>query len=477
MEKSKTLKCNYRMFKNLSFTLTSNILALGISSVTTFLLPRFLEVEQYGFLQLYLFYINYTGFLHFGWADGIFLRYGGEYYDGLDKSKFSGQFWLYAGLEITLGLLICVASYALALPQDKSIVLGLTGISVILLLPRTLLQYILQCTNRIKEYATLTVLEKIAYITAVITVLAAGIYSYIPMILADLLGKVCSLLYSVYQCRDILTTKPTKLGSSIQEAFANISVGIKLMFANIASMLIIGFVRLSIENQWDVTTFGKVSLTMAVSNLLMVFIRAVAMVMFPMLRRTSSDKLSGIYNTMRTGLMIPLLGMLVFYYPAKIVLSAWLPQYADSLVYMALLFPMCVFESKMSMLIETYMKTLRKEKWLLLVNVVTVSLSVIITLITTYWLHNLDLAVASIVFLLAFRCVFAELLLSTVLDVNVKTDIVLELLLTIIFIGASWFIGGITGLVIYAVAYSAYLMAKRKDISMIFKLATRLINR
>jgi hypothetical protein len=180
---------------------------------------------------------------------------------------------------------------------------------------------------------------------------------------------------------------------------------------------------------------------------------------------------------MRTGLMIPLLGMLVFYYPAKIVLSAWLPQYADSLIYMALLFPMCVFESKMSMLIETYMKTLRKEKWLLLVNVVTVSLSVIITLITTYWLHNLDLAVASIVFLLAFRCVFAELLLSTVLDVDVKTDIALELALTIIFIGASWFIGGITGLLIYAVAYIAYLVAKRKDVSMIFKLATKLKKR
>lgn len=465
------------MVNKIAYTLSSNIISFLISALVTFVVPKMLGSESYGYFQLYLFYASYTGFLHFGWADGVFLRHGGEYYDKLDKKTFSGQFWLYTITEIIFGLLICVVGVTAVSDQDKSIVIALTGISVFLILPRTLLNYILQCTNRIKEYAILTILEKVVYMGMVIAVVIIGTESYVPMILADLLGKVCSLLYSVYQCRDILTTKPTKLGSSIQEAFANISVGIKLMFANIASMLIIGFVRLSIENQWDVTTFGKVSLTMAVSNLLMVFIRAVAMVMFPMLRRTSSDKLSSIYNTMRTGLMIPLLGMLVFYYPAKIVLSAWLPQYADSLIYMALLFPMCVFESKMSMLIETYMKTLRKEKWLLLVNVVTVSLSVIITLITTYWLHNLDLAVASIVFLLAFRCVFAELLLSTVLDVDVKTDIALELALTIIFIGASWFIGGITGLLIYAVAYIAYLVAKRKDVSMIFKLATRLINR
>nr|WP_289599458.1 hypothetical protein [Fournierella massiliensis] len=340
-----------------------------------------------------------------------------------------------------------------------------------------MLQYILQGTNRIKEYATLTVLEKVIYITVVVLSLIAGTHNFIPMILADLLGKGCALLYSIYQCRDILTTRPAGLQVSLKEAWANISVGIKLMFANIASMLIIGFVRLSIENQWDVTTFGKVSLTMSVSNLLMVFINAVAMVMFPMLRRTNSDKLSGIYNTMRTCLMIPLLGMLIFYYPAKVILSAWLPQYADSLVYMALLFPMCVFESKMSMLINTYLKTLRKEKWLLLVNVTTVSLSVVITLITTYWLHNLDLAVASIVFLLAFRCVFAELLLSTVLDVNVKTDIVLELALTIIFIGASWFVGGIAGLAIYAVAYLIYLFIKRNDVAFVLNTALRMVRR
>ena len=441
------------------------------------MVPKQLGSESYGYFQLYIFYTSYTGFLHFGWADGVFLRYGGEYYDKLDQPKFSGQFWLYSGVEVVFGLLICLAGYTLASPQDKAIVLALTGISVFLLLPRTLLQYILQGTNRIKEYATLTVLEKIVYVTVVVLSLLVGTHSFIPMILADLLGKACSLLYSIYQCRDILTTKPTGLRVSWEEAWANISVGIKLMFANIASMLIIGFVRLSIENQWDVTTFGKVSLTMSVSNLLMVFIRAIALVVFPMLRRTNSGKLSGIYNTMRTCLMIPLLGMLVFYYPAKLILSAWLPQYADSLVYMALLFPMCVFESKMSMLIETYMKTLRKEKWLLLVNVVTVSLSVIITLITTYWLHNLDLAVASIVFLLAFRCVFAELLLSTVLDVNVKKDIMLELTLTVIFIGASWFVGGISGLSLYGISYLLYLFAKRRDLFFVLNMIKRIVRR
>lgn len=465
------------MFKKLVYTFGANFIALIASVFVTFVVPKSLSVEAYGYFQLYLFYVTYSVFLNFGWADGIFLKYGGEYYENLRKSELSGQILLYNIFELIISLLIVFGAFAYQGDYDKRIIIICTGVSVILVLPRILLQYILQSTNRIKEYATLTIVEKIGYVVCVAVAMVLGTDQYIFFIVADQIGKMCSLICSAYHCRDLLKAKPDPIGKACEEAIKNISIGIKLVLANIAGMFIIGIIRLSVEAQWDVVTFGKISLTMSISNLLMVFIRAVSLVMFPALRRTATSKISEIYVLMRTGLMIPLLGMLIFYYPAKVILSAWLPQYADSLVYMALLFPMCVFESKMSMLIETYMKTLRKEKWLLVVNVTTVLLSVVTTLITTYWLHNLDLAVASIVFLLAFRCVFAELLLSTVLNVNVKTDIVLELALTIIFIGASWFVGGIAGLAIYAVAYLIYLFIKRNDVAFVLNTALRMVRR
>lgn len=465
------------MLKKIVYTFGANFIALIASVFVTFVVPKSLSVEAYGYFQLYLFYVTYSVFLNFGWADGIFLKYGGEYYDNLRKSELSGQILLYNIFELIISLIIVFGAFAYQSDYNKRIIIICTGVSVILVLPRILLQYILQSTNRIKEYATLTIVEKIGYVICVAAAIAFGTDQYIFFIVADQIGKMCSLVCSAYHCRDLLKAKPDSIDIAFEEAMKNISIGIKLVFANIAGMFIIGIIRLSVEAQWDVVTFGKISLTISISNLLMVFIRAVSLVMFPALRRTATSKISEIYVLMRTGLMIPLLGMLIFYYPAKVILSAWLPQYADSLVYMALLFPMCVFESKMSMLIETYMKTLRKEKWLLLVNVTTVSLSVVITLITTYWLHNLDLAVASIVFLLAFRCVFAELLLSTVLDVNVKTDIVLELALTIVFVGASWFVGGIAGLAIYAVAYLVYLFIKRNDVAFVLNTALRMVRR
>uniref|UniRef100_UPI003AB6EF6E lipopolysaccharide biosynthesis protein n=1 Tax=Allofournierella sp. TaxID=1940256 RepID=UPI003AB6EF6E len=420
-------------------------------------------IENYGYFQLCLFYCSYTGFLHFGIVDGALLRYGGKYYNQLNKRVFSGQFWLLATLEIFVSLIVCVVA-VVYIEGEKGKIWFFVGMVIALTIPRYFLQFILQATNRIKEYAFVVVIEKVVYLIGVLICLGTRQKSWQPFVAADFLGKGVALIYCLVSCKEIVFRRPASLLESFRETKENIIPGIKITFATVASMLIIGFVRISIENQWDVETFGKVSLTMSVSNLLMIFINAVALVMFPMLRRTDPEKLSGIYNTMRTCLMIPLLGMLVFYYPIKVVLSAWLPQYADSLVYMALLFPMCVFESKMSMLIATYMKALRKEKWLLLVNIATLILSIVITIVTVFWQHNLNLAVASIVFVLAFRCVFAELLLSTTMEIYVHRDILLELLLTIVFIISSWFVGGLKGLVFYVVAYFAYLFVKRKDI-------------
>ncbi|HGA0995664.1 TPA: hypothetical protein ACIQO3_002161, partial [Streptococcus suis] len=83
-----------------------------------------------------------------------------------------------------------------------------------------------------------------------------------------------------------------------------------LMLSNVASMLVIGTVRLGIEKRWDVATFGKISLTLSISNLIMTFINAVGIVIFPMLKRTEKSELPELYVKIRTLLMPVLLGFL-----------------------------------------------------------------------------------------------------------------------------------------------------------------------
>lgn len=451
--------------KNFSFTLASNLSTMLISTLIILVVPKLIGVEEYGYWQLYLFYSSYAGFLHFGWNDGIYLRYGGKDYDHLNKALLFSQFWML--LVFQMLVLLFIFSYTLLFVNNSNrlFIFEMTAICMVISNSRIMLIYILQATNRIKEYAKITLSDRILYF-ALIALLLLGGREYKLMIIADLIGKLFSLLYAIYYCKDIVLRKVSEFVWSFKEMIQNIDAGIKLMFANIASMLIIGIVRFGIERTWDVLTFGKISLTLSVSNLLMIFINAVGIIMFPMLRRTDEKKLPGIYTTMRTFLMAPLLGILMVYYPLKVILTAWLPQYSESLMYMSLVFPMTVYEGKMSLLINTYLKTLREEKLILFVNVVSVVLSILTTFVFVGLIKNLTLSVVSIVILLAFRCILAEMFLSKILNISLYRDVLLETAMSIIFILTGWFVGSWWGIIIYSLAYILYLRTKKKDILM-----------
>ena len=157
-------------------------------------------------------------------------------------------------------------------------------------------------------------------------------------------------------------------------------------------------------------------------------------------------------------------GVLLIYYPLRLVLNKWLPAYHDSLIFMALIFPMSVYEGKMALLINTYLKALRMEKTIFRVNLFVMCCSFIATFITAFWLKNLTLTVLSIVFLLALRSIMAELILSKKITISVKKDISTELMMTFIFITVSWFLPVPLGFTVYFIVYLIYFVKKYTNI-------------
>lgn len=81
------------------------------------------------------------------------------------------------------------------------------------------------------------------------------------------------------------------------------------MVAIIASMLIIVIIRYGISIGWDVATFGKVSLTLSISNFMMIFISSVSVVFFPILKHMDESRLLDIYMKIRN-----MLACILFFY-------------------------------------------------------------------------------------------------------------------------------------------------------------------
>ena len=56
----------------------ANFINLAISLVNGFVLPKYLPVDSYAGIKTYQLYATYVGVLVLGYADGIYLKYGGK---------------------------------------------------------------------------------------------------------------------------------------------------------------------------------------------------------------------------------------------------------------------------------------------------------------------------------------------------------------------------------------------------------------
>lgn len=450
------------------YVLSSNFTSLVISALAVLVVPRFLSLEDYGHWQFYIFISSYVGLLHLGWNDGIYLRYGGSHYAGLDRGLFFSQFLMLAWFQGGVALVLGSASTFFTHDANRIVLLQAVAACLLLTNVRLMLLVVLQATGRVEEYARIVILDRVLYACLMVTLIRGGIVDYRLFVAVDLVAKACSLCVAIYVCRELVVQRVGSFRFNMRETAQNIRAGSKLMFATLAGMLIVGVVRFGIERTWDVATFGKVSLILNVSSFMMVFVNAMAIVAFPFLRRADPSRFSIIYSSTKNVLMPALLGVLILYYPMSVVLSAWLPAYADSLKYMSLVFPMVLFEGKMALLVNTFLKTLRKEKLMLAVNLFSLVLSMGVTIVTTVLMRDLGLAVLGILVLLALRCLFAEIALSRFVKMTILSDSILELALTALLVLTGWFVGPFLGMVIYLIGLALYLLAKRVDIDSAF---------
>lgn len=459
-----------KILRNVSYSFVANIISMVISVISVIFLPKFMNIEDYGIWQLYLFYASYLGFFHFGWLDGICLRYGGYYFEKLDKIKFTSQFMLLFFVECLISLIVIVLISLFTIDYFIRQVLIFISFILIPVILFTFITFILQITNKIKEYAYLTLVGRILFFISLIIYFNINNRGYIELIYLDIISKVIALFYGIYLIKELLVLKIDKLNNIFNETWENISVGSKLLFANIAGMLILGIIRFGISQQWDVATFGKVSLTLNCSNFLMVFINALSVIFFPILKRMDESKIKDLYIKIRSGLTSILLGCLLIYHPLNSILSWWLPKYQDSLIYMAILLPICLFESKVSLLTNTYFKALRKEKTMMKINLGIVVVSFVLTYISTVLLHDLNIAVISILLLFAIKSICSEIVLEKVLEIQIKKDILQEIILVILFVSINFSdLNTLVKFITYTTAFISYLYVNRKVIINSFK--------
>lgn len=439
-------------------------LSIASSVATTLILPKFLGIESFGYWQLFLFYVSYIGFFHLGINDGVYLINGGESRSRIDKKDINSQFAFSNMYQLVFSALLLLVALFGPFEEERCFVVSTTAILLTINNAGLFLGYLFQAMNETKLFSFSAAIESIVFFSGLIALLILGFTDFKPYVLLYCISKAVRLLYCLTKSKDIISAGVEPLSLTAERSFSSIKVGIKLMISNIVGQLILGVIRFFVDLEWGIEAFSVVSFSLSIASFFLMFLTQVSMVLFPHLKQASRDSVEAYYVLLRNSLSVLLPSLYLLYPPIALLLNLWLPEYSESIQLFIFLFPLCVFEGKMDIVGTTYLKVLRQEKKLLIINCLTLSFSLATTLIGTYLLHSIPFILTCVVFALGARCLIAERTLEKTMRIKHSPVSWTALAISMAYIALFACADQIFAFLSYLLLYVGFFMLNRKSL-------------
>lgn len=453
---------NFRsLANNTAFAFLSQFVSFLASVVTSLLVPKVFGVEEFGYWQLFIFYVSYVGFFSLGAIDGLYLIHGGESRDVIDKRGVISQYWLSVCYVTLFSLTVGLVGALLLFDGKRAEVLLFTSLYSIASHLAASLGIILQTMNETKAYSRSVMIDRGSFVILLVVPLFLRIDAFEIYTVLYIVAKLLCLLYCLYKMRDFMTVGLDSLPVTLQGVWRSIRVGIKLTVSNIASSLILGVARALIDAAWGIEVFGKVSFALSIVNFFLMFVSQASMVLFPALRQGTEAERRSFYRGIRDMMEVAFPGIYLLYFPAVWLLTLWLPQYEESMHYFAILLPMCAFDTKMDVCCTTYLKVLREERTLLRVNVVAVVVSTVLSLVGIYAFGSLDAVLLGVTACIVGRSLWSERHLDGRMCVPSTLVPLEEVALTVAFVALTLLAAPPVAICAYAALYLLYLFVNR----------------
>lgn len=453
--------------KSSYYALASQAISIGVSFLTTILLPKALSINDFGFYQLFILYASYVGLAHLGFNDGVFLFLGGKRFDEVDKSEWGGKYMLGITFFALLSVVVAMSCF-FALQQEYKWVGIFVAVFIFVDNIYTLLNFHMIATAHMVVYSKVVIMSKLVFLCSVMLLFVLPqLRNFYYVTSAYIVAQSIALIYILryfrgYFCiKHFANANKRKLLIGVS---ACIIAGFPLTVSNLLSSFILGSGRIIIERIWSIETFSKISLAMTLNAFLLTFISQISYVLFPFLRRTSAQQQKELLNNFVRLIGSTVLVCTILYLPLYVLIVAYLPQYADSATYLFSLIPIAYFDTKTCLVFNTYFKSLMKQKMLFCINLLTFGFALILYTLNG-WLRNLDGMVLSMVLALTFRCTIMQVFLFRYFKVEQNvSSLVIETALTFL-LGLGFIFGGKIGFVaIYLLAIVPYIYVNKQKI-------------
>lgn len=453
-----------KLTKNVILSIIAQIFSLLTSFVLGFIVPKFIDEYQYSYWQSFVLYVGYVNIFQFGILDGFILRYAQYDVDKLDKPRVRSQF----KILLVTNCLCSLLGIFISLLFVKSVVykwiiifvcFGIVSKNIF-----TYHSYLFQSTNRISFYTLIIIAQRLIYAIFIVVLLLLKVNDFYLFCIADIVGDLIAIIIGTIFNKELCFGKGLSIKETYCETKANISSGILLLVANLSSGLLLGCAKMVTQWRWGELVFGKVSFAFSLFGSFLSFAIAIGVVLFPALKRREKEELPEFYKKTRNMISLFLFMAIIVYFPINYILRLWLPNYEESLMYFGVLLPLAIFSSKVLLLTNNFLKVYRKERVMLIINIISLGVCFLGCLISANLFNSLDLLIYFLLFICMLRSIVSEIVVMKIIKQNGWFDFVIELTITIIFVVSARYFDLWLGFLVYAITLIGYSVLYRKSL-------------
>lgn len=369
----------------------ANIIVLLSGIVQTFIVPKYLSIEAYGYWRIFTLYLGYVGFLHFGFADGIFIRWLGQSTkDIITELKYSLKFLLLQQV-IVISFCLIVVTFLKLNPVMYFIVSAILLLALITNI-YTAITFALQAIKQFKVLSILTMFQTVSFLIGIILLMVLKLISLKTLIIWQIINTSLLLLISLIVVKRFQTKTQSSpsFHSLLNYGWENIKLGWYVLIGNFISVLFFSLDRLFTSSLFTVKEFAYYSLAASFLGIIYLLINTVGRVFLPYLADISKKGSQAIYP-IGSRFIVLLWGVgLGLFFPVSKFVTWYLPQYTPCLPVLKILFCSVGFGGVINIVHSNYYKSNKVVKPYFKVGFLSIVLFIVLTSIGLQFHHTLS---------------------------------------------------------------------------------------
>lgn len=381
-----------RFFKNIAIVLISNIVSMAAGILIGFIIPKIMGVSEYGYYKTFTLYSSYIGILHFGFIDGIYLKFAGKKYEELDKEKFRMYFKFLFGMELIASLIVLGISFAL-FNTAYFWVIFFVSLNILATNVTTYYEFISQITMKFKRTTARNIIRCSLNIVSVLTLFLLWrfnetvIYNYYYVIITLSVNFLLAIWY-VFTYRDISFGRSAKIRDNKDEITYFFKVGIPLLLSNLVGQIIFIVDQQFVNIAFDNNTYSVYAFAYNMINLITVATSAISVVLYPTLKTMNEDTIKNNYAKINSYLLMFVAFCLIVYYPLALIVNHFLPKYDEALPTFLVILPGVMISSSIGVIKYNVYKTFNKIMNYFIKSIIVLAIAIIADLVVYFVFQN-----------------------------------------------------------------------------------------